>query len=268
MNVRPKLRTPITYYGGKQVMARHILPLIPPHKIYTEAFFGGGAIFFSKEPSEVEVINDLNGEIVNFYRILVTDFWRLNELIRATLLSRADYEDAMVVYNHPKLFDPIKRAWAFWVLTNQGYASKIGSWGYDANGSTMVKKIDGKKVEFTTAIRTRLERTQIECNDAGKVIQSRDSKETFHYVDTPYIGSNMGHYSGYTDDQYRDHLQILARVEGKFLLSGYNSEILDQFIKKHKWHVLTFEKQLSASPNKAKRKIEVLVANYPINTTP
>src|SRR6185295_8331911 len=114
MKVKPRLRTPITYYGGKQMMAQHILPLIPKHKIYTEAFFGGGAIFFAKEPSEVEIINDLNGEVVNFYKVITTDFWRLNELIQSTLHSRSQYEDAMVIYNYPKLFDPIKRAWAFW----------------------------------------------------------------------------------------------------------------------------------------------------------
>jgi len=159
---RSKIRTPITYYGGKQMMARHIVPLIPPHKIYTEAFFGGGAIFFEKPPSEVEIINDLNGEVVNFYSVLTTDFWRLNELVQATLHSREQYEQAMVVYNNPKLFDPVKRAWAFWILTNQGYVAKIGSWGYDKQGKSMVNRLETKKVEFDRAIRTRLERAQIE----------------------------------------------------------------------------------------------------------
>jgi DNA adenine methylase len=263
MKVRPT-RTPISYYGGKQVMARHILPLIPEHRIYTEPFFGGGAIFFSKPPSEVEVINDLNGEVINFYQVLTTDFWRLNELIQATLLSRQQYEEAMIIYNYPKLFNPIKRAWAFWILTNQGYISKIGSWGYDRDGNTMVKKNDNKKIEFDRSLRTRLERTQIECNDAVKVISSRDTVDTFHYVDPPYIGSNMGHYSGYTDAQYEELLCVLANYQGKFLLSGYRSAILDRFISDHGWHVRHFNKQLSASSNKSKRKIEVLVSNFPI----
>jgi DNA adenine methylase len=171
MKVRPKFRTPISYYGGKQMMSKHILPLIPKHKIYTEAFFGGGAIFFDKEPSEVEVINDLNGEVVNFYKVITTDFWRLNELIQSTLHSREQYEEATVVYNHPKLFDPIKRAWAFWILTNQGYVSKIGSWGYDKTSNRMSKSTNNKKIEFNQSIRQRLERTTIECNDALKVIE-------------------------------------------------------------------------------------------------
>jgi DNA adenine methylase len=247
-------------------MSRHILPLIPAHKIYTEAFFGGGAIFFHKEQSEVEIINDLNGEVVNFYKVITTDFWRLNELIQSTLHSREQYEQAMVVYNHPKLFDPIKRAWAFWILTNQGYASKIGSWGYDKEGSSMVNRLEGKKIEFNQAIRKRLEQTQIECNDAIRVIESRDTKETFHYVDPPYIKSNQGHYSGYTEQDFERLLNTLQSAQGKFLLSNYNSDILADFVKKNNWFYLEFDKQLSAG-KKTSRKTEVLVSNYEITKT-
>lgn len=64
-----RLRTPITYYGGKQRMLGYILPLIPDHTLYVEAFSGGAAVFFAKKPSKAEVINDLRGDVVNFYRI-------------------------------------------------------------------------------------------------------------------------------------------------------------------------------------------------------
>lgn len=70
-------KTPISYYGGKLNMLKHILPLIPKHRIYTEAFFGGGAVFFAKAPAEGEVINDTNNIIVNFYEVIQTDFERL-----------------------------------------------------------------------------------------------------------------------------------------------------------------------------------------------
>lgn len=64
------MRTPITYYGGKQTLLKHILPLIPKHTIYTEAFCGGAAVFFAKKPAEAEVINDINQDLVNFYNTL------------------------------------------------------------------------------------------------------------------------------------------------------------------------------------------------------
>lgn len=69
-----RIKTPISYYGGKQQMLRHILPLIPEHRIYVEPFFGGGAVFWSKEPSHCEVINDANNNVVTFYEVLKHDF--------------------------------------------------------------------------------------------------------------------------------------------------------------------------------------------------
>jgi hypothetical protein len=71
---RIKVKTPLTYYGGKQQLAATILKLIPAHKIYAEPFIGGAAIYFAKEPSPCEVINDTNGELINFYEVLKRDF--------------------------------------------------------------------------------------------------------------------------------------------------------------------------------------------------
>lgn len=67
------MKTPITYYGGKQRLTKAILAMIPPHKIYIEPFFGGGAVFFAKEPSYLEVINDINDNIITFYRVCQDD---------------------------------------------------------------------------------------------------------------------------------------------------------------------------------------------------
>ena len=82
-------KTPVTYYGGKLNMLKEILPLIPKHRIYTESFFGGGAVFFAKAPSEAEIINDTNNLAINFYEVCITDFETLKTKIEATLFSRA-----------------------------------------------------------------------------------------------------------------------------------------------------------------------------------
>ncbi len=68
------MKTPITYYGGKQKLASTIVPLIPEHTLYNEPFAGGAAIMFAKEPSELEVLNDTNKELINFYKVLQQDF--------------------------------------------------------------------------------------------------------------------------------------------------------------------------------------------------
>lgn len=129
--MRARLKTPISYYGGKQKLVSTILPLIPEHRLYTEAFVGGGAIFWAKEPAPVEVINDVNGEIVNFYRVLQSRFPELQKLVAETLHSRELHRDAGVIYTYPHLFDEVRRAWALWIQTNQSFSSKILSgWAY------------------------------------------------------------------------------------------------------------------------------------------
>ncbi len=260
-------KTPISYYGGKINMISTILPLIPKHRIYTEAFFGGGAIFFAKEKVEAETINDVNTMVINFYEVVQTDFENLKAKIEATLFSRATYTVAWTIYRMPHLFNKLQQAWAFYVATNMGFSCQIGSWGYDKYGKR-VKAFRNKKLIFNTEMYKRLENVQVENNDALKVIQSRDSIDAFHYVDPPYIDTHQGHYEGYTRSDYKKLLEVLSNVQGKFLLSSYPSKILTKYTKKKGWYTKMTSKPLSASKGitgkKRKTKVEVLTANYPI----
>ena len=255
------MKTPITYYGGKQTLLKYLLPLIPAHRLYCEPFFGGGAVFFAKPKSEVEVINDINGEIVNFFKILKSNFPELQKEIRATLHSRELYKKAMVVYAHPDLFSDVKRAWALWVLTNQGFAGMIGSWGFGKDDSKEAS-LAVKRENFTKDYEDRLVKVQVENNNAIKVIQRCDDKETFIYADPPYIGSDQGHYKGYSENDYRELLDALAKVKGKFLLSSYPSKILQTYIRKYKWRVQKVTKSVAVTKHTDKVKTEMIVMNY------
>lgn len=255
------MKTPITYYGGKQTLLKYLLPLIPAHRLYCEPFFGGGAVFFAKPKSEVEVINDINGEIVNFFKVLKSNFPELQKEIRATLHSRELYKKAMVVYAHPDLFSDVKRAWALWVLTNQGFAGMIGSWGFGKDDSKEAS-LAVKRENFTKDYEDRLVKVQVENNNAIKVIQRCDDKETFIYADPPYIGSDQGHYKGYSENDYRELLDALAKVKGNFLLSSYPSKILQTYIKKYKWHVQKITKSVAVTKHTDKVKTEMIVMNY------
>jgi len=179
------MKTPISYYGGKQSMLKHILPIIPQHRVYVEAFFGGGAVFWSKEPSEVEIINDFNANVVNFYRELKTNFKELKRQIDATPYSREVYKHAMVVYNNPYVFTPETRAWAFWVGTIQGFSNKIGSWRSSTQRSKESTLNFNKKRSFDESLSKRLEIVQIENKNALELISKQDSPETFFYLDPP-----------------------------------------------------------------------------------
>jgi DNA adenine methylase len=260
---KPLMKPPVTYYGGKQLMLRHLLPNIPAHNTYVEPFFGGGALFFAKEPSHVEVINDLNRFVVNFYEQCKINFDELQLLVQATPHSRAAYRDALVMYDAPHLFSDVRKAWAFWMLTNQGYCGKIGTWGYGTASNERERSLHHKRENFVTDIRDRLERTQVDCTDALYVIELRDRTNTFFYVDPPYYNSNMGHYGGYTEQDFENLLLGLEKVEGKFLLSSYPSELLSKYTERNGWHTLEIEMATMAS-EKRKPKKEMLTANYPI----
>ena len=257
------MKSAITYYGGKQKLVSTILPLFPEHILYNEPFAGGAALLFAKEPSEVEILNDTNKELINFYKVIQQDFISLQKKINITLHSRRLHQDASVIYNNPHLFDDLERAWAVWVLASQSFASIIdGSWGYDKGKNTTTKKIINKGVQFTEEYAIRLQNVQLECADAIYIIKSRDHAKAFHYCDPPYYNSDCGHYGGYSITDFTRLLDTLAEVKGRFLLSSYPSELLDKYIKKYKWHQKTVTQQVSVNKGAGKLKVECMTGNY------
>jgi DNA adenine methylase len=255
---------PLSYYGGKENLKDKILPLIPEHQLYCEPFLGGASIFFAKPQSAVEVINDTNSELINFYRVVQRDFVSLEQEVRISLHSRRLHSDAKAVYENPHLFSEIKRAWAVWVLANQSFSSMLdGTWGYDVKKNTTSKKITNKRESFTEDYAIRLQNAQIECTDALRIINSRDRPDSFFYIDPPYFNSDCGHYDGYTEKDFVDLLTKLECLEGKFLLSSYDSPVLKEFVKRSGWKQQMFQQMTSVNgKGKRKPKVEVLTANY------
>lgn len=264
MSEKKAMKTPISYYGGKQSMLKHILPIIPQHQIYVEPFFGGGAVFFGKDPSSVEIINDYNANVVNFYWQLKTNFKALKKLIDATPYSRDVYRQAIVVYENPFIFREEVRAWAFWVCTIQGFSNKIGSWRSSTTRSKEAQLNHNKKAQFVEGLSERLAIVQIENKDAVELIKKHDTSDTFFYLDPPYVDANQGHYGGYTQEHFNVLIDTLKTIKGKFLLSSYPNDYLTKARNECDWHSADKDMVLSASRNSNKRKTEALTANYPI----
>lgn len=263
------MTTPISYYGGKQNLVSTILPLFPDHHTYIEPFVGGGAVFWAKPKSRVEIINDYNRELINFYECVQNEFVDLEKMIRISLHSRSLHSDASVVYNNPHMFSRTKRAWAVWVLAAQSFSSQLdGSFGYDRMSGTTSSKIQNKRDGFTMDYSIRIQDVQIECTDALRVIRSRDCGGALHYCDPPYFNSDCGHYNGYTEEDFTSLLQLLSEIEGKFLLSSYESDVLARFKKENGWVQMSLEQTVSVANNPGKprkKKIEVLTANYDLS---
>lgn len=261
-NYKIEMKTPITYYGGKQQMLRYILPLIPEHKIYTEAFFGGGAVFWAKEPAKVEFINDHDGEVINFYKVLKQDFPALKKEIDSTLHSEYQQKEAKQIYLHPEKYNKIRRAWALWVLSHQSFYSILTNTWKCSKNRAIGNQIQMRKEAFDERYSKRLERTSIFCREALDVIRKSDHEDTFHYIDPPYFQADMGHYGGYKLGDFENLLNLLSTVKGKFMLSSYPSEILTDYAQRQGWNMIEFDLPRAAGGG---RKVEVLTMNYEMN---
>lgn len=262
-----KLKTPITYYGGKQSMLKHIRPLIPKHTLYTEAFAGGCAVLFDKEPAEVEVINDLNIELINFYVTCVSQFDDLKKEVDKTLHSRAQHEHAWYIYNNPQFFTNVQRAWAVWVLSKMGFAGQLSkSFGFDKSECRHPKKIFFAKDAFNGDLKERLQYLTIESDDALRVIARYDTPEAFHFVDPPCVGSNMGHYANmFNDENLRDLLELLSTIKGKFMLTMYPNEVIQSYVERCGWRIAKVDRQISACKAESRRmQEEWMVMNYDV----
>ncbi|WP_126248016.1 DNA adenine methylase [Chitinophaga rhizosphaerae] len=261
------MKSLLTYYGGKQKLAPLINGLIPPHQLYCEPFVGGAAVFWYKRPSEVEVLNDANGELMNFYQVVKQNYNGLMAQIDATLHHRRQHIHAWVIYLNPELFSPAQRAWAIWVLATQSFAARLdGSWGFDLAANVTTNKIFNSRDEFTRLYAARLEKVQLESKDALYIIRSRDTEKSFFYCDPPYYNSDMGHYKGYSKRDFFALLKTLSEIRGKFLLSSYPSQVLSAFVKRYDWNQQSIEQTVSvnAKSGNPKIKTEVLTANYPL----
>lgn len=262
MKHKIQLKTPITYWGGKQKMLDYILPLIPKHNIYTEAFFGGGAVFWAKKPAKVEFINDKNAEVINFYRVLKQDFPKLKKEIDVTLHSEFQQKQAKLIYLNPEGHGEIKRAWAVWTLSRQSFYSILDNTWKCSKTRATGSQIQARKESFTDVYSKRLERTSIFCRDALGVIRKADHEEAFHYIDPPYFNADMSHYGGYTIEDFENLLQILTVIKGKFMLSSYPSDILSAYAQKAGWKMIELDLPRSGGGG---RKVEVLTMNYKEN---
>ena len=256
-------RTPISYYGGKQTMLPHILPLIPEHTVYTEAFFGGGAVFWAKPKVKTEIINDFNANVYTFYKVLQTRFDELKTLIERSIISRESNKAALVIYHAPFAFTEVQQAWAFWYATNFGFSHAISNCRITTNAKSATA-LTNRIATFTDTYSERLQSVQIDNNDATEVIARHDTPSTFHYVDPPYVGAKQGHYGGYEQEHFNELLATLANVKGKFLLSSYPNDELIKYTKQYGWHQKELPLHLGSSSTKGRKRIEVLTANYSI----
>jgi len=236
-----RLRAPFQYFGGKGNMLAKLLPLLPPHKVYVEPFCGAASLFFAKEPSPVEVLNDLNEDVVNVFRVLQDK--ETHEELRFRLMytpyARSEFLRAAEMLSRKNL-TPVDRAWAFMVRQNMGFSgtkrTDAGCWSrafVSDQGCATPCNSWLMRLSMLDAWRWRLMLVQIDCRNALEVIRYWDSPDTLFYVDPPYVNETRKTLDAYahemTAEQHKELVGLLLGVKGKAVVSGYEHPLYSPF---------------------------------------
>jgi DNA adenine methylase len=258
------------WYGGKYSHLDWLLPLLPFCHHYCEPFGGSAAVLFNREPSPVETYNDIDGEVVNFFRVLRDDPERLVRAIGLTPFSREEFAIACEI--DPAL-DPVERARRFYVRARQvrtglAQSATLGRWANCKNTSRagmagVVSRWLGA-VEDLPEIALRLLRVQIENRPAIEVIRLYDSADTLFYCDPPYIHETRGDDNAYAYEMnYEEHCElatVLNSVQGLVAISGYECDLMNDLYPSPIWHKsVAPAKTIHSTKDK---RTEILWTNY------
>lgn len=248
---------PFSYIGGKNRLAKQIIALFPTHTTYVEAFAGGAQVFFQKEPSKVEVLNDLDFEIANFFRVCQQHYEELIRYLRFMVVSRAWFE--LLQTTDPKTLTDIQRAARHLYLSKTSYAGLVRRRNYN----WAVVQPPGFNPERIPAIieetHARLMRVQIECLPYEAILPRFDRPATLFFLDPPYYGKKLYNFNFAREDfeKLRDRVSAL---QGKFILSLNDVPEVRAIFKGFKFR--TVDLHYTAQKVAGRRFHEVLITNF------
>lgn len=211
------IHTPIIpWIGGKRRLAKHILPLFPAHVCYVEPFCGAAALFFMKEPAKVEVINDVNGELVNLYRVVKHHLEEFVRQFKWSLTSRQIYKWLQITPE--ETLTDIQRAARFFYVQKNSFGGKVSGQNF-GTATTSPPRLNLLRLEEDLSqAHLRLSSTLIEHLDWAKCIEKYDREHTLFYCDPPYYGT-AGYGVDFNLVEY-DRMATLAKsIKGKMVIS-------------------------------------------------
>ncbi len=244
MQALPNPRSAVLRYrGGKVRIAPWIIGHFPPHESYVEPYAGGAAVLMRKPRARFETLNDLDGEVVNFWRVLREQTDKFCRVIELTPWSRAEFYAAREPAD-----DLLERARRFYVSIWQGYAKTLGSGGWRhqiaSNGWGVNRPIQFNRTDHLNAAVERLMGVQLECRPALDVIKAWDRPEVLIYADPPYLPATRERsrnlYACEMDEaDHRVMADALLASKAMVVLSGYPHGLYDEWFKG--WRCETLE---------------------------
>lgn len=248
---------PFSYIGGKRARANRIIALFPEHRTYIEPFAGGAQVFFRKEPSKVEVLNDLDREIVNFYRVCQQHYEELVRYLKFTVVSRAWFD--LLNATAPERLTDIQRAARHFYLAKTCYAGLVRHRNY----SIRVDEPPGFNPERIPALieetHQRLARVQLECLPYEEILKRYDRPGTLFYLDPPYYKIRLYRHNLEPDDYHR-MAERIGKIKGKFILSLNDVPEVRAIFKV--FHIQDIELAYTAQKIAGRRFREVLITNF------
>jgi DNA adenine methylase len=245
---------PLPYIGGKNRLAKKIISMLPEHTTYVEAFAGGAQVLFHKSPSNVEVLNDLDFDIVNFYRVCQWHYEEFVRYLRFSLASRKLHE--LHVKSNPATLTDIQRAGRFFYLQKNSFGGLILKQKFHYGISQPSNYNPERIPEIIEKTHKRLARVQIESLPYEQVLEKYDRPATFFYLDPPYWGPKLYKFN-FTENDFVVLAERLARLKGKFILSlNDRPEVRETF--KH-FRIAREEISYTAQAKPGKRYGELLI---------
>lgn len=206
----------IPWIGGKRRLAKHIIPLFPKHTCYVEPFAGAAALYFLKEPAKVEVLNDVNGELVNLYRVVKHHLEEFTRQFKWALTSRQIYKWMQAIPE--ETLTDIQSAARFYYLQKNAFGGKVDKQTF-GTATTSGPRLNLLRLEEDLSqAHLRLSQTYIEHLDWQTCIKKYDREHTLFYCDPPYWGTE-GYGVDFGLDQYARMAELARSIKGKMVIS-------------------------------------------------
>jgi DNA adenine methylase len=248
---------PISYIGGKNRLATKIIAMLPEHITYVEPFAGGAQVLFHKPPSNVEVLNDLDYDIVNFFRVCQWHYEELIRYLRFCLASRKLHE--LHVKSNPATLTDVQRAGRFFYLQKNSFGGLILNQKFHY-GVTQVSNYNPERIpQIIEQTHKRLARVQVESLPYEKVLEKYDRPTTLFYLDPPYWRRKLYKFN-FSDADFEELDRRLRALKGKFLLSlDDHPEVRRIF---GRWNLIPVDIAYTAKRDTRKRFGELFITNF------
>ena len=251
------MKGPLAYVGGKNRLAKQIIEIFPAHTTYVEPFAGGAQVFFHKEPSRVEVLNDLDGEIVNFFRVCQWHHEELVRYLRYCLVSRR-WHRLLQQHNSEALTD-IQRPGRFFYLQKNSFGGLVVKQSYHYSVTSTPNYNVAKVPQLIERTHERLQKVQIENLPYEQVIARYDRPTTLFNLDPPYWNRKLYRFNFVAEDFEALELR-LRKLRGRFILSLNDHPDVRKLFKD--FMIRTVKVSYTAQTNAGRRYSELLITNF------